>query len=983
MRFCGSCGAALTKTDEQSAPTRHHRNLAAASSERRQITVMFCDLIDSTRLSGMLDPEDFSRAVIAYREAAVGAIERFGGTVARFLGDGLLVYFGYPMAQEDDPFRAVRAGLAVLATMSDLNDRLAAEKLPAVHVRIGIHTGIAMVGDLGTGTHREASAVLGETPNIAARLQSLASPDQLVISEDTNRIVAGRFGVADCGQQSLAGVARPIQVFAVHSELPRHERTVTRHATPMVDREREIEALLDAWQLARERRGGAVVVEGEAGIGKSRLVAEFHRRLPRRTSVAAIACRTDERASAFQPVIEWLLAYLRLAPAADAETRRRQLHSALLRRKLPPVEFAPPIANLLGIATEEQQARLPVAPRRRRRRMIDALIHVMLALGAQSPLLVIVEDCHWADESTMDFVRALVERSEGGWPLLVLTTRGGHPPPVPVAQRIVLERLSAQSSRILARMVAGEIAEPILDQIVVRTDGVPLFLEEVAFTARDRSSSVAAGSAGDIPMTLRDSLMAQLDRLQEAKPVAQFAAVLGRSFQTGVIRAVLATPPDDDGDAVDTALQRLEQAHFLERDVERDTYRFRHALIQEVAYESLPRNRRQQYHLQIAAALQQFPGMPETRPELLGHHLAAAGRIGEAVDSHASAAARASRLSATVEALHHYETALRLLAQLPDTRERGEREITLQISLAAQLIVARGNATSGVEAAAMRARELSERLGNERMLIRSLRTLLTFHLVRGNIDEAHDICLEFVRRVPGINDPDFSLQAYRPYGLCLLYLGRFAEARQVLHRALEFYDPVRHGSHRFEYGSDPAVLAHAHLGWVEWYLGNEAAAEAQCRTAVAEARALDHPHSLCFALGFQACLEQFRDNPALVQTIAEEIGQVAHGLDYAYWVAWSEILLGWAIARSGETERGEQVLRGGLSDYTATGAGLLRPYASSLIAEILPAARRAEALQLLNAAIEEARARSILFCYARMLAQRNALVSPIEPAAGQ
>ena len=313
MRFCGSCGAALTKTDEQSAPTRHHRNLAAASSERRQITVMFCDLIDSTRLSGMLDPEDFSRAVIAYREAAVGAIERFGGTVARFLGDGLLVYFGYPMAQEDDPFRAVRAGLAVLATMSDLNDRLAAEKLPAVHVRIGIHTGIAMVGDLGTGTHREASAVLGETPNIAARLQSLASPDQLVISEDTNRIVAGRFGVADCGQQSLAGVARPIQVFAVHSELPRHERTVTRHATPMVDREREIEALLDAWQLARERRGGAVVVEGEAGIGKSRLVAEFHRRLPRRTSVAAIACRTDERASAFQPVIEWLLAYLRLA----------------------------------------------------------------------------------------------------------------------------------------------------------------------------------------------------------------------------------------------------------------------------------------------------------------------------------------------------------------------------------------------------------------------------------------------------------------------------------------------------------------------------------------------------------------------------------------------------------------------------------------------------------------------------------------------
>ncbi|HEX5327122.1 MAG TPA: hypothetical protein VFW75_10680 [Acetobacteraceae bacterium] len=277
-------------------------------------------------------------------------------------------------------------------------------------------------------------------------------------------------------------------------------------------------------------------------------------------------------------------------------------------------------------------------------------------------------------------------------------------------------------------------------------------------------------------------------------------------------------------------------------------------------------------------------------------------------------------------------------------------------------------------AAILRARELCEALGNERLLIRTLRTLLTFHMVRGNIDAAHDICLKFMERAPGLGDPDFLIQAHRPYGLCLLYLGRFAEARQILCRTLELYDPARHASHRFEYGSDPAVLAHAHLGWVEWFLGDTAAAQNQSQAAIAGARALEHPHSLCFALSFHACLEQFRDNPAEVRVATEEIGRVAQSLEYAYWTAWGEILQGWAIARAGDAATGERVLRKGLADYSATGARLLRPYALSLLAGILPIERRSEALELLVAAIEEARDRSILFCYRQMVAQKEALL---------
>ena len=973
MRFCGGCGKALGSAPRKTT-TRRRRRSASSQPERRQLTVMFCDLEGSTQLSGALDPEDLGRLLLAYREAAIGAIKRQGGTIGRFIGDGLLIFFGYPTAHEDDPDRAVRAGLGILAAMRELNARLAAEAMPALHLRIGIHTGLVVVGDLGAGMSLETNAVVGETPNIAARLQALAGPDQVVISGDTHLLTEGHFIFERQGSRALAGVARPVEVLTVIAEVPRRERMGPRRThTPMVNRDRETAMLQEAWQAALDSHGNAVTIEGEPGIGKSRLIAEFRANLRDPGQVITVVCNEDDQGSAFQPVIDWLVTEFHLPPDVPGEERWRVMQAAFSERGLQGERLAP-LANLLGAVSAEPAGEHDATPRRRRRRLIDALVQLVLGMAAQRPVLLVAEDCHWADDSTLTFLRALVERIRGAHVLVVVTMRSGQPAPTPSARHILLDRLSLPSARRLAQMAAGaSIPDALLDRIVDRTDGVPLFVEEVAFTALDRSASTE--TASDIPMTLRDSLMAQLDRLEEAKPIAQLAAVLGRSFRIDEIAAVL---DDVDGGhaGLDETLRRLEQARFIEHDARTGLHRFRHALIHEAAYGSLLRENRQKYHLRIATALRErFGDSAEGRPEMLALHFAAAGRIDEAVSCYAAAAVKASRLSATVEALHHYETALDLLSQLPESRERTEQEIGLQIALAAQIVIARGNAAPGVEVAITRARDLCETFGSERLLIRVLRTLQTFHMVRGNLQPAHAVCLQIMEKAARLGDSDTLVQAHRPYGLCLLYLGRFAEARQVLRRTLELYDPERHANHRFEYGSDPAVLAHTHLGWAEWFLGDEPAALAASAEGIAKARALNHPHSLCFALGFHACLEQFRDDAAGALAAAEELGAIAEAMEFAYWSAWSGILRGWAIGRTGDPAGGEQLLRQGLAGYEATGARLLCPYALSLLAGLLPRDRRDEALQLLDGAIQQARAGSVLFALNRMLEQRAALMN--------
>jgi class 3 adenylate cyclase/tetratricopeptide (TPR) repeat protein len=990
MRFCGRCGAPLAEAGPPDGGTGR-RTPRAEAAERRHICVLFCDLADSTRLGAALDPEDLRRILLAYREACARAVERCGGTVAQYVGDGLVAYFGFPRAHEDDAHRAVKAGLQALAEMRDVNAALSTEGLGPLRVRIGVHAGLAVVGDLGSGARKERTTAVGDTTNTAARLQQLAEPDQVVVSEAVLRLVEGHFRVADLGVQELRGLARPIRAHAVLGETPLRSRFEARPVTtPFVNREEVMRRLLDLWGQVRRGAGVVVALEGEPGIGKSRVVHEFRKRIgPAGRCAHVIGCGADDRASAFHPVVAWLRTLIDAAPEDATEVQRAMLDAALEAAGVPAPEFGPPLATLLGVARPEEEAELAAVPRRRRRRVIEALLALLLAEAAPTPVLLIVEDGHWADDSTLTFLRALADRAAGAQLMVLLTARtGGAPPGWWPPERIVLERLSPSHARELARGVAAAdgLNAGLLEHIVERTDGVPLFVEEVTRTAVGHDpADGGAVSLTEIPMTLRGSLMAQLDLLLEAKPVAQLAAVLGRSVRTDFLEAVAAELLGLSAEAVHGALQRLVEARFLIPDGG-STFDFRHALIQESAYDSLLREQRRRYHLGVVAALRgPFSEAAAARPEELARHLAAAGENAQAVDAYEAAALRAGRQSAAMEAVAHYRRALELLRSLPEAPHWTAREADLQIALAAQLVAARGNADPGIAAALDRGQQLARSLGDRRLLLRSLRGLQTYHLVRGDIEAGHRISLQLLESAADERDPSALIQIWRPHGLCLLYLGRFAEARRELERVLAHYDPARHAAQRFEYGSDPGVLARCHLSWVEWFLGRPAAAAVHAEAAVAAARALDHPHSLAFALAFLACLGQFENRPSATRAAAEEMIRVAHSLDYPYWVAWGEILLGWALARSGEDRQaGEELLRKGLSDYAATGAGLLRPYALHLLADLIgDGPRRGEAVALLDEALNECRARSILFWQAEILRLKGELLAAVDPMAAE
>ena len=973
-RFCARCGAALAASAiRPEAATRR----ADGVGERRPLTVLFCDIVDSTRLTQELDPEDLRRVLLDFREACIGAVEAHGGMVSHYIGDAVLAHFGFPRAHEDDAARAIRAGLRMLAALPALNRRLAGEvALTApLAARAGAHSGLVVVADLGSGRHAEQAAVVGETTTIAARLQQAAAPGQLIVSEATRRLAPAAFRFAELGELTLKGVMQPLLAHRVLGEQAPGAPPPGRHG-PFVAREAELRVLLAAWREAAAGAGAALLVEGEPGMGKSRLVQEFRARggMPAGDAVTLL-CAEHDRASAFHPVTAWLLGRLGLPPGAPAATLRARLCGLIAGAGLSEAEIRAPLAALLGCADEADAREVAALPRRRHRRTIEALAALLLASRREGhPLLIVVEDLHWADPSTEGLLRVLAERgaTRGRGTMLLLTARPDWraTPPIPALPTLRLERLAAEEARRLVDLtVAGRLPPALVSRIVARADGVPLFLEEVA-----RAAAETPETGGGIPFTLRGSLMARLDALGEAKPVAELAAVLGRRFEVAVLEAVLG---EAERAPLRRSLRRLVQARFLEPDGppgEAGVYTFRHALIHDAAYDALLREQRRALHARVVAVLRdRFPQKVAARPEVLARHLAMAGRESEAIEAFEAAARLAAAQAAHAEALAHCRNALALVGKLPEGRRRLEAEMRLNVALAAQTTIVRGNAEPEVLRAFERAHAAAQRLGDAKLTFRTMRGLITFHLVRGDIGAGLAASRRLMRHVAGESDPAVLVQAHRAHGLSLLYGGRFTQARQELRRALDLYDPASHAMQRFDYGSDPAVLALSHLGWVEWFLGEPERARQDSEAAVAAARALDHPHSLAFALAFHACLGQFLGDRAMAHAAAVEAIRVARLHDYAYWTAWGTMLQGWAMAREGDEAGGERLLRQGLQDYAGTGAGLLRPYGLYLLAEAIAARRGEEALALLDEALAEAEAHGIRFWRTQTLRLRAAL----------
>jgi class 3 adenylate cyclase/predicted ATPase len=969
FKFCGECGFDLRKPKEAppkvdsglshamptAAGTNDTQTTAPAvefrpqDAERRQLTVMFCDLVGSTKLSGQLDPEDLREVVRAYQETAAEVIQNFDGHIAQYLGDGLLVYFGYPRAHEDDAHRAVRTGLGIVEATGTLNTRLEAKDSIRVAVRIGIHTGPVVVGEMGGGGRHEQLA-LGETPNIAARLEGLADPDTVVISAMTKHLVEGAFDLKDLGSHRLKGVPEPIAVARVLNPIVRQtdEEVGSEVLTTLVGRDEEIGLLLRRWEQSKEGFGQVVLINGEPGIGKSVLadvlrehvVSEGYTR-------ATYHCSPYHTNSALHPVITHLQRLWRWEREDTPIEKLDKMEETLRTTSLPLKEIVPLFAALFSLPLPEgRYPPLGLTPQQEKQQTQDALVAWLLEEAERQPMLVVYEDLHWADPSTLEIIGLLVEQVPTAPMLTVLIFRPQFVPPWPNRSHmtpITLNRLERPQVEVMITQLGGGKALPaeVVQHIVARTDGVPLYVEELTkmllesdLLQEEADHYALAGelSGVAIPATLQDSLMARLDRLPMVREVAQLGAVLGREFAYEMLRA-LATVEES---TLQDRLGQLVGAELLYQRGRppRAKYMFKHALIQDAAYASLLKRTRQQYHQQIAQMLEaEFPETLEAEPELVAHHYTEAGLNEQAVGYWHQAGKHATQRSANVEAINHLTKGLEVLMSLPDTLERARQELDLQTTIGPVLMAVKGFASPDTERAYARARELCQQVGETPQLFPVLHGLWRFYMVGAELQTTRELAEQLFTLAKRVQDPALLLEAHRVMGLTMFWLGESAPARAHLEQGTALYDPQQHRSHAFVYGQDPGVACRCLAAWPIWVLGYPDQALQSTNEALTLAQELTHPFSLVYALNMAVLAHHFRREVQAVQERAEELIGLSTEQGFPMWLAYGTILRGWALTAQGEGAEGIAQINQGLVAHRATGAEIQRPYFLSLLAE--------------------------------------------------
>ena len=793
-KFCANCGNRLT-TGAVTAPAAAPAEAASPSTpsaERRQLTVMFADLAGSTALSTCLDPEDMRRVLHTYQNTVTGEIVRVGGHVAKLMGDGVLAYFGWPLAHEDDAERAVQAGLAIVVAVSRLSTP-AGEPLAA---RVGIATGLVVVGDLvGEGAARE-EAVIGETPNLAARLQETASPGAVVIADGTRRLLGELFELRELGPTWLKGFAQPVGRFQVLREHPagsRFEARQSGRALPMVGRDQELALVLERWRQAVAGEGQAVLLVGEAGIGKSRLIQAALDTVAEGENIALrYQCSPHHTGTAMWPVIQQLGFAADFKPM-DPETTKIDKLEALLRQGVEDIsEAVPLIAVLLGIDANGRYPAQDLTPHQQRARTLAVLVEQLLGLARRRPVLMVVEDAHWIDPTTLELLGQALDQIVGARVLMLLTSRpdnqpslGGHPH----VTRLTLNRLGRSPTEAMVARLTGGISLPpeVLEEIAARTDGVPLFVEELTKAVLEAGT---AGSGAAVPISLHASLMARLDRVPGVKEVAQVAACIGREFAYPLLAEVSSLPEPE----LRGALDRLAAAELVFRRgmPPEASYTFKHALVRDAAHESLLKTYRQELHARIVQALEEcFPETVDTQPELLAQHCVEAGRTERAVDYWQRAGQQALARSAMAEAVAHLTRGLEVLKGLPHGRERQQRELGLQLALGRASIAAKGFAAPETGRAYARARELCSDLGDVSEIFPVLYGHSVFHFQRGELAKSHEVARELLRLAEERGDTAAQVTGLRMVGHALYQLGELVESRGHLEAALALYDPVR------------------------------------------------------------------------------------------------------------------------------------------------------------------------------------------------
>jgi len=913
--------------------------------------VLFCDLVGSTQLSGQLDPEDLRAVVRAYQEAAAEVIARYEGHIAQYLGDGLLVYFGYPTAHEDESRRAVHTGLGIVQAIATLNTRLAAQYGVNLAVRLGIHTGPVVVGVMGGGGRHEHLA-LGETPNIAARLQGLAPANTVVISAVTARLVQGAFALENLGTHTLHGVAEPMAVSRVRGLLAMpspDEEFVTAAAPFLVGREEESGLLRRRWEQSKAGLGQVVFISGEAGIGKSALV-EALRAQVRAEGMLRIAfrCSPYHTTSALYPVITHIEHLLQFEPDDPPATKLAKLEAGLQPYNLPLAEVVPLFAGLLSVPLPtERYAALTLTPQQQKQQTLDALLAWMVAEAERQPVLVAWEDLHWADPTTLEMLGLVIEQAPTVPILHVLTYRPEFSSPWPQRSHmtpLVLNRLEhPQVEALIAKRAGGKILPAeVVQHIVTKTDGVPLYVEELTkmllaspLLRAEESHYVLTGPLRTvaIPDTLQDALMARLDQLNTAKEVAQLGAVLGREFAYELLAAIA----PQDADTLQEGLAQLVEAELLYQRGRppRAQYVFKHALIQDAAYASLLRITRQQVHQQIAQVFEaRFPTLVETQPELVAQHYTAAGCAEQAVVYWQRAGRQASDRSAYLEAISHCTTGIELLTTLPETPERTQQTLTLHIALGAALQMTKGIAAPEVEQAYTRAYALCQQVGETPELVPVLYGLYRFYLGRPQFQMTRELGETLLRLAQRTHDPALAVSAHNALGVTWFYLGALPAASQHLEEAIASYTHDPRHALVFNMGPDPGVSCRLYAAETLWLLGYPEQALAYVHDALALAHEPSHPYSLAFLRYWAAMVSQLRQDVPTVHEHAEAAVTLSTEQGFPHWVALGTSLCGWALAMQGQGEAGMAQVRQGIAAYRATGAALNVPYLCTVLADV-------------------------------------------------
>ena len=902
---------------------------AEADGERRYLTVMFCDLVGSTAISAQLDAEEWRDLVGAYLDAASAAVNQFGGHVAKKLGDGLLALFGYPVAHENDAERAARAALSIHRALADLNRKNTGAGRPELRARIGLDTGPAVIDSAGE--------IYGDVANIAARVQAQAEPGAVLITSRVQRQIAGLFIAEERGTRALKGVPEPTALFNLVRASGGGRRSGQRQLTPLVGREDEMATLLRRWQRARAGNGQLILVVGEPGLGKSRLIEEFHARLSDMPHTwVEWSCTQLLQNTPLHPIAEWGRARFGGADV-PAERRLADLENSLAQVNLKPAEMVPLLAPLLGMPLAEERTPALLGEEFRRRQLA-ALTNWVIAGARVQPIVLAFEDLHWADPTTLDVLRGVAEQGALAPLFILATTRPEFQPPWSMRSHhgtIALAPLDRAQVRDMVAEIAARRSLPgdVVDDVAARAGGVPLFVEEVTRLLLERGEQ----GTHAIPPTLQQLLMARLDRLGSAREVAQMGSVIGRGFSSKLLRDVAGL----EDAPLQAALETLADADIVlvEGLPPQSDYRFKHALIQDAAYENLLRSRRQVLHRRVAETLRdRFAHNAAAEPEVLAHHFAQATMTDAAIEWWGKAGDKALRRSAFQEATAHLGKAIEMADRATDAApanaaKRSER-LKLQTSYGRALMWSKGYASEETKAAFGRARELAGSATDPSERLANYYGQWTGHLVRAELNSALEIATAFLHDAENAGRSTETALALRYQGLTLLYLGDLLGARKCLEDALRSSDPERDRDVKLRFDVDTGIVAKAHLAKAYWLLGRVDEAAELANEATAGARAIAHVPTLTNVEYFSANLQILRGDAEAVLRIAGPLLELTQQHGLSAYVAVATMCSTWARARLGKPDEGVAEFREAIAAFASGGNRFYLPFYQGLLAEI-------------------------------------------------